>query len=111
VPGKTGDDFLGGAVRQAAEDDIERRPVDLADCDQIGEVFAGKVRKDRADRLPGLTVGGQGRDLGLRVIAQEAQQLGPCVSARAEYSDPKPILGGHVWSLSCGVIRQTAGFP
>ncbi len=93
--GQPGDDLLRGAVRQPAEHQVEIAPVDLADRDQVRQSLAGQMRKDRGDRLAGLTVGGQGADLGLRVIAQEAQELGPGIAAGPQYPDPNPVSCRH----------------
>ena len=82
------DHLLRRAMRQAAEDEIELAPIDIRDGDEIGEDMAREMRENRADPLAGLAIRGQRADRRIRVVRQDAQQLGAGVTGRAQDADP-----------------------
>ena len=77
---QAGDHLLRGAVRQAAEDEIDLAPIDFADLHELRQVADQQMRKHRADVFAGLTVRRQRHDLGVRDDAPA------CAAARRRYS-------------------------
>ena len=103
-----GSDLLRGAVRQPAEDGVELRPVDLLPFDEGRQVEHEEMRKDLRHRLAGMGVGGERRDLHVRMARGEAYQVGAGIAGRAENADPDPVhrLG------SAGETRlRSSGLP
>ena len=85
------DHLLRRAVRQAAEDEIELAPIDIGDGDEIGQDVAREMREDRADPLAGLAIGGQRDDRRIRMMREDAQQLGAGVAGCAQDADPRLV--------------------
>ena len=74
--GQARDHLLGRAMGQAAEDEIDLRPVGLLDLDEAGQIEPAQMGKDLRQRLAGLAIGGQQADLDPGMKGQKAQQLG-----------------------------------
>ena len=81
------DDLLRGAVRQPAEHRVETAPVDLFPFDELRQVEHEEMRKHLAHGLAGMGVGGERRDLGIRMPRQQAHRVGSGVAGRAENAD------------------------
>ena len=89
--GQRPDDFLRGAMGQAAEDEVYLRPVHLLDLHQIGQVQIRQMREDLGQRLAGLTFRRQDADIGGRVAGKHANQFGAGVTTGSQDGDPDLI--------------------
>ena len=90
-------------MRQAEEGDVDAVPVerfDRLEVRQRGSAGdAGQVRKDLAQSLPGLAVGGHGDDVDRRMVDQQPHQFGAGVTAGADHGDADAVVGEMlVWS-------------
>ena len=84
--GQPCNNLLRGAMGQAAEDGIDLGPVGILHRDHIGQAIAAEMRIDILHRLSGLAVGGQQRDIHIRMPEQEPHGLRSRVTARAEHA-------------------------
>ena len=102
--GQARDHLLGRAMGQAAEDEIDLRPVGLLDLDEAGQIEPAQMGKDLRQRLAGLAIGGQQADLDPGMKGQKAQQLGPGIAAGPENADPDLVRRRHVALLRPSLV-------
>ena len=94
--GQAGDDFLGRAVGQAADDDVAGVPVRLRDGHEIRQLDHAEMREHGLHRLAGMPVGGHQRDAQVRVGQDQAHEIGAGVAAGAEDADPDLVFAHAV---------------
>src|SRR5260221_5476871 len=107
MTGQCGDDILRRAVGQTAEDELHVGEIDGINGDEVGQEAAGEMREDGADRLAGVTVGGERDDLDAVVAGQEAQQLGASIATGAEDGDLDAMFAGFhcLLPISCSTQK------
>src|SRR5690606_20435819 len=76
---------------QTAENQVVTGPVDLVDLDELRQPERPHVREDLDEILSGMAIGGKGSDPGVRMHAEQAQQLDAGVSAGTEYGYRDPV--------------------
>ena len=74
---QAGDDLLGGAMGQPADDHVAVRPVGLLHLDQVRQRIAAQMRENVRDRLAGMAVRRHQRNLGLGVGDQKPIRSAP----------------------------------
>ena len=104
--GQARDHLLGRAMGQAAEDEIDLRPVGLLDLDEARQIEPAQMGKDLRQRLAGLAIGSQQADLDPGMKGQKAQQLGSGIAAGPENADPDLVRRRHV-----ALLRPSLSLP
>jgi hypothetical protein len=91
---QAGHHLLRRAVRQGAEDhvDLQARPLDLLDGDEVGKAQAAQVGEDALHGLAGVAVAGQHDDLDVGMAGQQADQFGAHVPAGAQDGAAQPLV-------------------
>ena len=89
-------DLLRGAVGQAAEDGVDAAPVGVLDGGEARQLDEAEMREDLGHGLAGMGVGGERRDLHLRMEEGEADEVGARVAGGAQHADPDLVVHGIV---------------
>ena len=97
MPGKTGDDLLGRAVRQAAEHDLEPRPVDLEIVTRSGRSSPARCGNTAPIGLPAWRSAVNATISACRMIARAGAAARPRYSRwrRVFRSEPCPVCHTH----------------
>ena len=75
MAGQARDHLLGSAVGQAAEGDVDPRPVDLVIALQDRQGTSGEVGESGGDRLAGAALRRERADTGVRMIAESSRRM------------------------------------
>ena len=97
-------------MRQRAEHEVEaeRRPVERLDRDELRQRVGRELRKHLAHLLPRLAVGGEQRDLDLRMTQQQAHAFRSGIAGGAEHADLRQS-GQRPMALHQQVLRRAGG--
>ena len=106
--GQARDHLLGRPMRQAAEDEIDLRPIGLLDLDEARQIEPAEMGKDLRQRLARLAIGGEQADLHPGMKGQKTQQLGAGITAGPENADPELVRRRHVALLPL-LVRRSGG--
>src|SRR5215210_4936191 len=81
-------------MRQSAEHGVDARPIRLLVLDEARQCQPAEMRKNLLDRLAGMRIGGEHRDIHARMAGRQAHEIGARVARGSDDANPD-LLCGH----------------